>query len=93
MSRHLTLDGLRTFLASLDKRFVMRKPGYGLSSNDFEDQFKEKLRGMQNLAERNIITAVSVNDEQVRIDADRVARIEITPIEEVKESEIEALFS
>lgn len=77
MSKKITLDNLKAFLEELDGRYVYAKSGYGLSSNDFEDEYKDRIKGVEDGAEKNRIAAIYVNDVPVAPNKNRVASIHL----------------
>ena len=65
----VTLEGLDYFLTKLRELFVGKEDGKELSENDFTDADKEKLDGIQEDAEENVIDVIRVNGTTVNPDA------------------------
>lgn len=57
---------------------VDKVEGYGLSKNDFTDDFKTKLTGIEAGAEVNKVIDVTVNGTTA-VGADKIAKIDLTP--------------
>ena len=77
MSKHITLENLQTFLDEFDDRYVPKKTGYGLSSNDFEDVYKERIKSIEDGAEPNKIVGIKMNSTFVKPDKDRVVDLKL----------------
>ena len=77
MSKKVTLDNLKAFLEEADSRYVYRKSGYGLSSNDFEDEYKERIKSIESGAEKNRIMDIRLNDVLVEPAKNRVVNIKL----------------
>lgn len=73
--KHVTLENLRMFLSCCDERFVQQKPGFGLSSNDFTDKYKERIRSIDEDAEKNTVIGISVDDLDLDIPKSRVINL------------------
>lgn len=73
--KHVTLENLRMFLSCCDERFVQQKPGFGLSSNDFTDKYKERIRSIEEDAEKNTVIGISVDDLDLDIPKSRVINL------------------
>lgn len=65
--KNITLESLYAFLQCIDTRFVQQKAGYGLSSNDFEDRYRDRIRTIEPNAERNVITSISVGGDPLPV--------------------------
>ena len=61
----------------LDKK-VDKEEGKGLSSNDFTDAYKEKLDGIEDKAEVNIIETVKVDDVALPVNESREVNIDLS---------------
>lgn len=83
MKKHITLENLCAFLMCLDTRFVQQQAGYGLSSNDFTDRYKERIRTIEPNAERNVITSISVDGDDLPIE-NREVIIETVDEEDIR---------
>lgn len=85
MKKHVTLDNLKMFLGCLDGRFIQQKAGFGLSSNDFTDAYKERVKSIEPDAEKNVITSICIADEDIDVTDDRKAHIEAIGETDIKE--------
>ena len=61
-----------TALADLDSKKVDKEEGKGLSTNDFTDEEKQKLEGIEAGAQKNTVTSVSGKTGDVVLDKDDV---------------------
>ena len=75
--KYLDLDGLSHFKSKLDSEYVSQETGKGLSTNDYTDQEKTKLAGIETGAEENVIESVVVNGTTATI-ANKVASVTIS---------------
>ena len=69
---------------------VDKVEGYGLSKNDFTDDFKTKLTGIEAGAEVNKVIDVTVNGTTA-VGADKIAKIDLTPY--AKKTDIASAYS
>lgn len=77
MSKRITLDNLKTIIEESDDRYVRQRRGYGLSSNDFEDEYKERIRSVEDNAEMNRISAIKLENVTLKPDEQRVVNIHL----------------
>lgn len=77
MSKYVTLENLKAFLEEADGRYVYRKSGFGLSSNDFEDEYKNRIKSIEDGAEKNRIVEIRLNDEAIAPEKNRVVDIRL----------------
>lgn len=85
MKKHVTLDNLKTFLDCCDDRFIQQEAGKGLSTNDFTDTYKERIKSIDYGAEKNIITAISVDGDELSITPGRTAVVEVVTEDDIKQ--------
>lgn len=83
MDKTISMENLRTLLACISEQFVQKKEGFGLSSNDFSDKYKERLKNMDTDAEKNVIVGIEVGGEELGVEEDRVARFEAVTEEDI----------
>lgn len=94
MAKHITVPQMDKIWKAAKALFVPKEAGKGLSTNDFDDTAKNKLDGVEEGAEKNVIKAVKVNgvlsevaeDGSVNVNVDKVA------IEEATDEEIDAIL-
>ena len=46
MSKKVSLENLKVFLEESDQRFVHQRPEFGLLGNDFEDEYKDRIKNI-----------------------------------------------
>ena len=77
----LTLDGVKTLVKGIKDwavgKFVAKEEGKGLSANDYTNAEKEKLAGIAEQAQVNVIEAVKVNGAAVAV-ADKAVDIDLS---------------
>lgn len=95
MAKHITLPQMDKIWKAAKKLFVAQEAGKGLSTNDFDDVAKDKLAGIAEGAEKNVITAIKVNGSLVDIEADGSVdvRVEKVAIEEATDEDIDAVLA
>ena len=72
------IDTANSDIAALQSSKVDKVEGYGLSKNDFTDELKTKLNGIEAGAEVNKVVGVTVDGTSV-VGADKIAKIDLTP--------------
>lgn len=77
MSKYVTLENLKAFLEESDGRYVYRKSGFGLSSNDFEDEYKNRIKSIEDGAEKNRIMEIRLNDILIEPEKNRAVNIKL----------------
>lgn len=85
MEKQVSIENLKVFLECLNKHFVKQQAGYGLSSNDFEDKYKERVKSIEPNAEKNVITGINIDGDDLVVTPNRKAVIEVVTDEDVKE--------
>ena len=88
MSKKVSLENLKVFLEESDQRFVHQRPGFGLSSNDFEDEYKDRIKSIEAGAERNTIMRITVNNEPAELKSNRTANIELPELTQKELDEV-----
>lgn len=77
----LTLDGVKTLVKGIKDwavgKFVAKEEGKGLSANDYTTEEKNKLAGIAEQAQVNVIEAVKVNGAAVAV-ADKAVDIDLS---------------
>lgn len=90
----LTLDGVKTLVKGIKDwavgKFVAKEEGKGLSTNDFTTAEKDKLAGIADQAQVNVIEAVQVNGAAVAV-ADKAVNIDLSAY--AVESEMETALA
>lgn len=77
-SKIISLDRLKDFLDKLKETFVAQEAGKGLSSNDYTTTEKNKLAGIAEGAQVNVIEGIKVNGEAVTDeDSDKILDLTI----------------
>ena len=89
MSKYVTLENLRAFLEEADSRYVYRKSGFGLSSNDFEDEYKNRIKSIEDGAEKNRIMDIRLNDILIEPEKNRTVNIKLP---EATKEELDAVL-
>ena len=85
MKRHVTLGNLKTFLDCCDDRFIQQEAGKGLSTNDFTDIYRDRIKSIDYGAEKNIITSIIIDGEELSITPGRTAVVEVVTEDDIKE--------
>ena len=95
MAKHITLPQLNKVWNAAKNLFVAKEEGKGLSTNDFDDAAKDKLNGISEGAEKNIIKAVKVNGELVAVAADGSVDVPVekVTVEEATDADVEAVLN
>lgn len=70
------ISGLNTTISELGNTYVAKEEGKGLSTNDYTTEEKNKLAGIEDGAEVNVIEKVKVNGEELSV-TDKAVNIEI----------------
>lgn len=77
-SKIISLDRLKDFLDKLKETFVAQEAGKGLSTNDYTTTEKNKLAGIADGAQVNVIEGIKVNGEAVTDeDSDKILDLTI----------------
>ena len=77
-SKIISLERLKDFLDKLKETFVAQEAGKGLSSNDYTTTEKNKLAGIAEGAQVNVIEGIKVNGEAVTdTDSDKILDLTI----------------
>lgn len=66
MKSVLTRDGLIQLWTAIVSTFVKKETGRGLSMNDFTNTYKNKLDGIADNADVNIIERIVINENEVK---------------------------
>ena len=77
MSKKITLENLKTFIEDADERYVLHRSGFGLSSNDFEDVYKNRIKSIEEGAEKNQIIGIQLNDVPLQPNKNRAVNIRL----------------
>lgn len=75
--KYLDDNGLLYFWGKIKNVFVEKENGKGLSTNDFTNNYKDKLDGIASGAEVNVIENISVNGVQGTI-SNKIASVSIS---------------
>ena len=94
MAKHITLPQLDKVWKKAKELFVAKEEGKNLSTNDFDDEAKNKLAGIADGAEKNVIKAVKVNGSLLVVGADGSVDVPVEKItvEEATDDDIEAVL-
>lgn len=95
MAKHITLPQLDKVWKKAKNLFVQKEAGKGLSANDFDDAAKNKLDGISEGAEKNIIKAVKVNGSLLTVSADGSVDVPVekVTVEEATDEDVEAVLN
>ena len=95
MAKHITLPQLDKVWNAAKNLFVTKEEGKGLSTNDFDNASKDKLAGIAQGAEKNIIKAIKVNGELVAVaeDGSVDVPVEKVVVEEATDEDVEAVLN
>jgi len=89
--RYVTAGKLDKLWKGALSLFVQKVDGKGLSSNDYTNAEKEKLAGLSEDAEKNIINSVKVNGTPTTVAADGSVNVIVpdAPIQSIKVNNVE----
>lgn len=77
----LMLPSEKTKLNSINlDQYVIKEDGKGLSSNDFTDEYIDKITALEDLAEPNVIEKIKVDDVELAVAQDKSVNIEISKL-------------
>lgn len=75
--KYLDYAGLEHLVSEIKGRYVQKATGKGLSTNDFTNLYKNKVDGIENGAEVNIIELIKRNGSNLSIGADKSVDIKV----------------
>lgn len=70
--KYLSYDGLSYLIDELKDKFVQQEANKGLSENDFTNILRDKLSGIENNAEKNVVHSVNNKTGQIIITANDI---------------------
>ena len=94
MAKHITLPQLDKVWKKAKELFVAKEEGKNLSTNDFDNEAKDKLAGIAAGAEKNVIKAVKVNGELLIVAEDGSVDVPVNKVtvEEATDGDIDAVL-
>ena len=77
--KYLNQAGLAYFYQRLKEVFIIREEGTGLSTNDFTNEYKEKI---DSVTPSEYLTSVTNHDDSVEVTNDREIAVKISQAED-----------
>lgn len=88
MAKYLTLSGLNILWTKIKGTFVAKETGKVLSSNDYTTTEKNKLKGIAEGAQVNVIEAVKVGDSNLAVSSKTVTLGKVSTKDEITLAEL-----